>query len=80
MAEDSKPGPKPSVTDEELIQVFLDSDDPVLSTKEVTDQVPLARRSVYDRLSALRAGGQLQAKQIGGRNTVWWITAENKTD
>jgi hypothetical protein len=50
MSENSKPGPKPSVTDDELIAVFQEADDPVLSTAEVTEQVSLTRRSVYDGL------------------------------
>lgn len=73
MGEKRKPGPKPSITDDELLQLFRDSDDPVLSTAEITEQVSLARRSVYDRLTALRDDGRLNAKDIGGRNTVWWI-------
>lgn len=73
MTENSKPGPKPSVSDEEILALFRETDDPVLSTAEVAEQVPLARRSVYDRLTSLRESGQLDAKEIGGRNTVWWV-------
>jgi hypothetical protein len=73
MTEKGKPGPKPSVTDDELLQLFREAVDPVLSTAEVAEQVPLARRSVYDRLNALREEGRLDGKQIGGRNTVWWL-------
>jgi len=68
-----KPGPKPSVTDEEILHLFRDSPDPVLSTAEVTEQVSLKRRSVYDRLSALAEEEKLEHKQIGGRNTIWWL-------
>lgn len=74
-----KPGPKPSVTDEELLQIFREADDPILSTAEVAEQVSLARRSVLDRLKALQEGGQLEAKEIGGRNTVWWLSDEGQT-
>lgn len=73
MSDNSKPGPKPSITDDELLAIFRESDDPVLSTAEVTEQTPLARRSVYDRLVALRESGKLDSKEIGGRNTVWWL-------
>jgi predicted DNA-binding transcriptional regulator AlpA len=69
----SKPGPTPSVTDKEILALFRESPDPVLSTAEVTEQVSLKRRSVYDRLSALADDGKLEHKQIGGRNTVWWL-------
>jgi len=74
MGENSKPGPKPSVTDDEILELFQHTDDPVLSTAEVAEQITLERRSVYDRLVALREDGLIDSKQIGGRNTVWWIS------
>jgi len=76
MTEGSNPGRPPSVTDGELLALFRQTDDPVLATAEVTERVPLARRSVYDRLDSLRDDGKLQKKEIGGRNTVWWLSDE----
>ena len=73
MTEKGKPGPKPSVTDEELLQLFHEATDPVLSTAEVAERVTLARRSVYDRLKSLRDDGRLKGKKVGGRTTVWWV-------
>lgn len=73
MSDKSKPGPKPSVTDDEILAVFRVTDDPVLSTAEVAKELPLERRSVYDRLVSLREEGRLTDKQVGGRNTVWWL-------
>jgi len=74
MTDNSKPGPKPTVTDEEIIALFRETDDPVLSTADVTEHVALKRRSVYDRLTKLADKGRLKRKEIGGRNTVWWLT------
>jgi predicted transcriptional regulator len=74
MSDGSKPGPKPKVSDEEILRLFRESVDPVLSTAEVTEEVPLKRRATYDRLVALDEQGKLDSKQIGGRNTVWWLT------
>jgi len=76
MADSSKPGPKPTVTDEEILSLFRETDDPVLSTAEVTEHISLKRRSVYDRLSALAEQGRLSQKEIGGKNTVWWLVEE----
>lgn len=73
MGEDSTPGPKPSVTDEEILEVFRETSDPVLSTAEVAKQLPLERRSVYNRLVTLRDEERLDSKTIGGRNSIWWI-------
>ena len=69
---EKKPGPKPRVSDQEILELFEATDDPVLSTAEVAEQLPAQRRSVYDRLVKIREGGRLASKQIGGRNTVWW--------
>ena len=73
MGNDTTPGRKPRVTDDEILQLFRDTDDPVLSTAEVTEQVSIKRNGTYKRLSALRDDGQLTGKNIGGRNTIWWI-------
>jgi hypothetical protein len=73
MSDGSKSGRKPRVSDEEILQVIRDADDPVLSTAEVTEALPIKRSATYKRLASLREDGQLAGKQIGGKNTVWWI-------
>ena len=78
MSEESKPGPTPRVSDDEIIDLFRDTDDPVLSTAEVTEQVPLKRRATYNHLRSLADEGRLESKQIGGRNTVWWLAESEK--
>lgn len=76
MTEGSTPGPDPSVTDEEILQVFHATDDPVLSTAEVAEVLPIKRRSVLNRLESLRDEGVIEKKTVGGRNSVWWIASE----
>ena len=66
-------GRKPRVSDRDLLDVFRSTADPVLSTAEVADAVPIKRRGVLNRLRDLEDGGDLASKQIGGRNMVWWI-------
>lgn len=73
MAGDSTPGRKPRATDDEILQLFEDTSDPVLSTAEVAERLPIKRRATYKRLVSLRDDGRLHNKQIGGRNTVWWL-------
>ena len=72
-------GRKPRVTDSDLLAVFENSTDPVLSTAEVADAVPIKRRGTLNRLRRLEDDGELASKQIGGRNTVWWLLDE-RTD
>ena len=73
MNKETKPGPTPRISDEEILAIFRDSEDPVLSTGEVTERIPLKRRATYNRLQSLTDEGQLKSKQIGGQNTVWWL-------
>jgi hypothetical protein len=73
MSEETRPGPTPRISDEEILAVFRDTEDPVLSTAEVTERIPLKRRATYNRLRSLADEGRLKSKQIGGRNTVWWV-------
>lgn len=72
----NKGGRKPRVTNEDLLDVFRSTSDPVLSTAEVADAVPIKRRGTLNRLQALEEDGDLESKQIGGRNTVWWLVDE----
>lgn len=72
-----KGGRKPRVTDADLLDVFRETADPVLSTAEVSDALPIKRRGTLNRLRALEDAGELDSKQIGGRNTVWWVIDES---
>jgi hypothetical protein len=72
MADTNSGGRKPRVTDDDLLSVFGDTDDPVLSTAEVADRLPIKRRGTLDRLRRLEDAGDVASKPIGGRNTVWW--------
>jgi hypothetical protein len=72
-----KRGRKPRVTDADLLDVFRETADPVLSTAEVSDALPIKRRGTLNRLRDLEDAGELDSKQIGGRNTVWWAIDES---
>lgn len=72
----NKGGRKPRVSDEDFLDVFRATTDPVLSTAEVAEQVPIKRRGTLNRLQALEEDDRLESKQIGGRNTVWWLVDE----
>ena len=66
------PGRKPSVSDEEILEVFRISSDPVLTASEIAAQLPIERRGLLDRLKNLEDQGLLNSKDVGGRSTVWW--------
>jgi hypothetical protein len=74
MEHETDGGRKPRVTDKDLLDVFRQTNDPVLSTAEVADEIPIQRRGTLRRLRSLEAAGDLDSKSIGGRNTVWWLS------
>lgn len=60
------------MTDEEILVVFRESDEPVLTAGEVAAELTIGRRGVHDRLVDLRNRGLLERKDVGPR-AVWWI-------
>lgn len=74
------PGRKPTDTDDDILELFRESDDPVLSTREVADQLSISRRATYERLRKLSEEGKLEAKKIGGRSFVWWRPGYTETN
>lgn len=73
MSRGSSDGGRTKATDEEILAVVRSATDPVLSTAEIAERLPIARRSTLDRLRTLEDRGLLESKSIGGRNTVWWL-------
>lgn len=69
----SNAGRPPRVSDDEILSVFREADDPFLTASEVADALPIGRRGVYKRLVALAEEGQLGRKDIGGSSTGWWL-------
>jgi DNA-binding Lrp family transcriptional regulator len=68
-------GRKPDVTDEEIIAVLEQATDPVLSTNEVVDQLPIKSNATQIRLKELRSEGRIKGKQAG-RSWIWWVDDE----
>lgn len=67
------PGRDPTVADDEILDVFYDAEDPVLSTREVANAIGIGRRGSYSRLENLATDGPLQRKKFDNKLTVWWL-------
>lgn len=72
-------GRKPTVSDEEILKVFQNASDPVLTASEVADKFSIGRRGILKRLDNLEDEGILISKKIGGRRTVWWYPGYTST-
>lgn len=62
-----------TVTDEELLAVLASAPDPVLTTAEVAERLPIGSRATLDRLKALAESGRVARKTVGARGAVWWL-------
>lgn len=66
-------GGRPEETsDDEILDVFRSSADPVLSTAEVADALSYSQAGTYKRLVKLRDEGKINSKMLGDVR-AWWI-------
>ena len=60
------------VTDEDLVEVFRESEKPVLTAKQVAGEVSIGRKAVLERLRGLEDQNVLERMEVGARAVVWW--------
>lgn len=60
------------VPDSSIVRVFRTARTPVLTTREVADELPLGQKMTCDRLTVLASGGVLARKRVGDRSVWWW--------
>lgn len=64
------------VSDKELLDVFRETETPVLSASMAADRLPIGRQAVYERLQDLEEEGYMDRLKVGGRAVVWWPVNE----
>lgn len=73
------PGRPPDVTDFEILcavqRALSDGSGPVVTTREVADELPIKREGVGKRLNDLLTDGLLRRKKVGASH-VWWLPRE----
>src|SRR6056297_2617387 len=63
--------PAQKARDENILGVFETTDDPVLTTSEVAEELPIGKRATLNRLEDLVDREEIDSKDVGvGR--VWW--------
>lgn len=67
------PGRQPTISDEDILDVFRQSEDPVLSTAEVANTIEMGERGTLSRLKQLTDEGSIKRKKVGAKATVWWL-------
>jgi len=73
------PGPAPSITLADTLQVFDARTDPAepLTASEVAAELDCTRRTAHKKLEALAERGDLQSKKPGARSRVWWRPSDS---
>lgn len=68
------PGPAPTTTSEDVLDVFQRLDDPStpLTASDVAAEVDCSRRTAFGKLETLADDGALRSKKVGARGRVWW--------
>ncbi|WP_436344059.1 winged helix-turn-helix transcriptional regulator [Natronorubrum sp. FCH18a] len=72
MTDEADRGRPPAVSDEELLDIFYESELPVLTVGMIEDEVSIGRKAVHQRLQQLHDAGRVERLEVGARAVVWW--------
>ncbi|RLM83845.1 winged helix-turn-helix transcriptional regulator [Halobellus sp. Atlit-38R] len=71
----SSPHGNQKVSDEEIISVIKEIEEPVVSASEVASRLGITRTSANMRMKRLRQKGMLSRKNVGN-GYVWWLNTQ----
>lgn len=71
----TRPGPDPSVSDEDIIRVIVANEKPVMGTTEIADRLGISQQAMSRHLKRLADEGALKTDKVG-QARVWWPTDE----
>lgn len=63
-----------SYSDDELIALFEETEDPVLTAPEIADELDITQQAAHSRLMRAYEHGELERKKTGARAVVWWLS------
>lgn len=76
MSGESTAGRRPRVSDEEILDVLRNAETPVSTTAMIAEELPIGRRGLLNRLTALDDSGQVESMDVGSHAKVWWLRAD----
>jgi predicted ArsR family transcriptional regulator len=62
-----------TVTTERVLEILRQSDDPVLTAKEIGEKLGCTSEAARQRLHELEERGDVESKQVGARAVVWYL-------
>ena len=72
-------GNRPTLADDVLLASLRETDEPVLTTGEISDTVPFGRTPTAEGLERLAGEGVVERKSVGD-DAVWWLPGHTETD
>ena len=78
----AKPGPAPTVTPEDVLDVFAarsDAGEP-LTAPEIADALGCSRSTALNKLRQLDERDDVRSKKVGGRSRVWWVPVNDESE
>lgn len=68
----------PTISDDEILQLVDDFWAPFVTAKDLTGDMDMTRKGVYDRLDSLAEEGYLGSKSNSGAWRGFWLTEKGK--
>ena len=67
------------VSDEEILNIYRQSDKPFLQTGDVVKELPIGKRAVQKRLKQLEEEGRLESESVGSA-IIRWLAEDESQD
>jgi predicted ArsR family transcriptional regulator len=61
-----------TITSQRVLKILRESDDPVLTAKEVGERLECTSEAARTRLHELEERGDVESKTVGARAVVWY--------
>jgi len=68
------------VSDQDILKIFDDTDEPFLTAREVADYLPISREGVHYRLESMHEADLVGKKKTGARSVGWWAKVAPRLD
>lgn len=72
-------GRPPRLSAEEICRIIALHPEPIVSTKDIYEQMDMTQRGAQERLKRLEEEDYLQSKQVGSSGTVFWLTPKGRS-
>ena len=73
----ARPGPDPSVEDEEILLAIVSARPPAVGTSDVSDEIGLSSNSALRHLERLEEDGLVKSWKVGTVR-IWWPTDDGR--